>query len=747
MRPLLMIYRMSAAILLIIFFLPVAAGGAADTTGATDEPGRPKIGLVLGGGGARGPAHIAAIRLLEELRIPVDYIAGTSAGSIVAGLYAVGLSPDEMENVMISMNWADLFSDRRDRRERSFRRKKDDRCDFILAEFGFKDLELIAPIAVVGGQKMQLASKSPFLHTTTDQDFDDLKIPLRTVATDLLTGEEIICSSGSLIHAIRSSMSIPGVFAPVHMDGRYLVDGGLVNILPVDVVKDMGADIIIAVDLGAPIEKADHSSFHSLLEVSDQTTGIMIRKTSEKVKKLADVCVNMVLEGYSSYDFELAPEVIQAAALEVEAYRDELSRFSVSEEEYERYIRKQRHDEPVTRYINKVKVENHSHVRDGEILRRISFIPGDEFDLDVLEKDLEYIHEMNVFETVDYRLVDEGGETVLLIIAWEKIYSPNILNAGYSHLDDLEGNVDFQIINRYTRMEINRLGGEFRLDTRLGISRSIKAEFYQPIEFSRSIFLAPWLDAATITHNYYSGDHREGDYETSSLGGGVDLGFQLGRFLELRCGFERRLMRTDVKIGNISVPEGERTKVGLRASIEYDLLDELDFPTCGSSVRMTFFSGSELWGGSSEYEKISLDFAQFATFNRNTFFMTFSGGGDFDSKIPFDEEFLLGGPHSFSGLKPGQLRGDAFGVARLGYYRPVYGGGVMFNPSLFVGCYFEAGNIWQEQESISADGLLYGGSVFIGLRTFLAPAQISYGRTENGYDSFYLTVGRQFGCH
>ena len=152
-------------------------------------------------------------------------------------------------------------------------------------------------------------------------------------------------------------------------------------------------------------------------------------------------------------------------------------------------------------------------------------------------------------------------------------------------------------------------------------------------------------------------------------------------------------------------------------------------------------------GSEDEYEKISVDFAQFASFKRNTLFITISGGGDFNSKIPFDEEFLLGGPHSFSGLKPGQLRGDAFGVARLGYYRPVYGGGVMFAPSLYIGTYFEAGNIWQEQENISLDDLIYAGSVFIGLRTFLAPVQIGYGRTDNGYDSFFLTIGRQFGSY
>jgi NTE family protein len=249
----------------------------ADTGGEKNhsrDHNRPTIGLVLSGGGARGAAHIGVIRILDELRIPVDYITGTSMGAIVGGLYASGLSADELEDVIEGADWSVLLADRPPRAERSFRRKSDDYGYLVDFEMGVDKTGLVFPGGIVQGQNLENALKRLAFPAISINDFDKLPIPFRAVATDIVSGEAVILESGDLATAIRASMSVPGIFKPVRLDGRVLVDGGVANNLPVQIVKDMGAEVLIVVDVGFPL--LPEAQLKSALDVTKQMITILI---------------------------------------------------------------------------------------------------------------------------------------------------------------------------------------------------------------------------------------------------------------------------------------------------------------------------------------------------------------------------------------------------------------------------------------------------------------------------------------
>ncbi len=720
-----------------------AAGAGRDSSIVKDR--RPTIGLALSGGGARGLALIGALKVIEELHIPVDCIAGTSMGAIVAGLYAVGMSPAEIEETMTGMDWEDLFTDSRKRSERAFRRKQDDGAGFFNFELGLHRMRPVMAAGFVSGQKMTFGIRIPFIHTSADQDFDDLKIPFRAVATDLETGEMVVLSSGSLFHAVRASMSIPGVFAPVILDGRHLVDGGLVRNLPVDVVKQMGADIVIAIDVGSPLDELDAGSIMSISDVSRQSFNIYLKQTSMAVIDMADLYVPLRLEGISSADFRMAAVITAIGEEAARGQAADLSRYSAGNDDYDDYIRKQRHAEPVVRRIAEIRIENDSRIDDAEIRRRLTVRPGDVFDQDRLKLDFDSIYELGILESIDYRILDRDQGSVLVVSVREKFYSPDILNLGFDYLDDLEGRSDFGILARYSRLEMNGFGAEVRANLRLGLSRGISVECFQPLHSRRVLFIAPAFEATTRTRDIFDATHRSAEYQTRFVGLRLDVGLQFGRLAEARFGVEHRRINTVVDVGFADLPEDWKTRNAVRAGIECDFLDCPDFPTSGGSASVIFYSAGRVLGGEEEYAKLRFEGAQFVSSGKLTFFGTLSAGSDLDTDLPCDEQFLFGGPHSFSGLKEGQRGGGAIGVARTGAYLSVSEGKVLVGPTFYIGGWMETGNVWETTLDASLDELNIGGSVFLGVKTILGPAMVGYGRSEAGMSSFFLTAGRQFG--
>ncbi len=362
------------ALLLLSPFLNAADIEAQDAAANS----RPRIGLVLGGGGARGAAHIGVLKVLEELRIPVDYVAGTSMGSIVGGLYATGMSPEEIETEVLAMDWDDLFNDYPSREELSFRRKRDDDFYAFKAKPGFNAGKVELPLAFIRGQKMDLALNRLTLPMVEVTAFDHLPIPFRAVATDIETGKEVVLGSGSLAKSIRASMAVPAAFDPVEIDGRLLVDGGLANNVPVSVARDMGAEVLIVVDVGSGLFSRDEIG--NALAVTGQLANFLFTLNTEQQMKLLgprDVLMRPQLGDIGGGSFDRAAEAIGPGEDAARAASDALRRYSVSEAEFARHLERRKQRQPGAPVVDYLRVDNHSRVGDSVIAARISAQPGE----------------------------------------------------------------------------------------------------------------------------------------------------------------------------------------------------------------------------------------------------------------------------------------------------------------------------------------------------------------------------------
>ena len=300
---------------------------------------RPRIGLVLSGGGARGAAHVGVLKVLEEMRIPIDAIAGTSMGAVVGGLYASGMSAAQIERQFASVDWNDAFRDRPQRLDLNFRRKREDRQYPVQFPLGFRDGRFQLPERAHPGTETLADPAGADAASAQVSDFDKLPTPFRAVATDLETGEAVVIDRGDLVTALRASVSAPGIFAPVEREGRLLVDGGVAKNLPVDIAQAMNVDVLIVVDVGFPLTTRD--SLRSVASVSNQMLAILIRRESEQQRALlgpADILISPAMDRTSSFDFSKLQKNVALGEASGRAVTEQLARLALSGEQYELYM-------------------------------------------------------------------------------------------------------------------------------------------------------------------------------------------------------------------------------------------------------------------------------------------------------------------------------------------------------------------------------------------------------------------------
>ena len=528
---------------------------------------RPTVGLVLSGGGARGAAHVGVIKVLDDLQIPVDFVAGTSMGAIVGGLYASGMTADELVHVIETADWSALLTDRPPRAQRSFRRKSDDIGFLVDFDLGIDKSGLIFPEGFIQGQNLEIALKRLALPAISIDDFDELPIPFRAVATDIVTGEAVVIDSGDLAAAMRASMSAPGIFKPVRSDGRILVDGGVANNLPVQIVRDMGADILIVVDVGFPL--LSEEQLGSALAVTKQMLTILINGRAQDQIALLDaddILISPNLGDFGSQDFQ---RLIEAQHLGNEKARElsgRLAELSISNEKYLAYrkrVERNRHDVPV---IDSVVVENESRLSPRVIEARLTEQDGKPLDLGQLESDISNIYGFDTFETVTYDVVNDTGRNTLLVRATEKSWGPNYLRFGVNLEDDFSGNSNYNVAARLTRTEINRLGGEFRAELQIGETPRLFAELYQPLDYASRWFVNPQIEFARSG----SGLFDNSGLQIAQIGSddarlSLDGGRQFGNWGGFRVGVSRVHSDAELRIGPPGFPGGSAQTTSLTA--------------------------------------------------------------------------------------------------------------------------------------------------------------------------------------
>lgn len=713
---------------------------------------RPKIGLVLGGGGARGAAHVGVLKVLEEMRIPVDAIAGTSMGAIIGGLYASGMSADEIAHVLTKIDWEDAFRNDQPRPDLSFRRKEDDFSFLIDFDLGLKEGRFLIPKGVLYGQKQNRIFRSLLWPYITLNDFDALPIPYRAVATDIVSGRMQVLDSGSLINAMRASMSIPGLFQPVAWQGRMLVDGGISNNLPIDVGRDMGADILIVVDVNADLHSEE--ALQTALEITDQVSNVFIKiNTDRLIKTLSDkdILIKPDLKGVASTDFSSIARVIPAGHTAAEQHYEQLQKLSLPESDYQLYEKKRRKAQGKRSLkIDAVNIKTNSAVSTDVIATRVLTQPGDFLELEQLEEDLARIYGMQYFEHVDADIVNRDDEIHLDINAQAKFWGPDYLNFGIELTDDFDGSSEYNLVARLTKTELNALAAEWRMDLQIGESPKLSSEIYQPLSADSRFFIASSLSYEQTGFYQFNNGDRIADFTLTSRTMNIDWGREFGNWGELRIGIKRGEAVTQLRTGSPFLISNEihgGFDIGQYVlQMRYDKLDNVRFPLKGSRLEIDArFSRFNL-NADNEFNLYRFGWLSARTKGRYTVLSRLALGRVVRETAPgIENRFRLGGFLNLSGLNTGERVGPYFAIANLIFYRRF---GAMessiLNTPVYIGGSLEAGNVWQTVIERRKRRLISAGSLFVGIDSFLGPIYFAGGLSEDGDTALYFFLGRSF---
>jgi len=703
---------------------------------------RPRIGLVLGGGGARGSAHIGVLKELERLQVPVDAIAGTSMGAIVGGLYATGISADELEEIVLSLNWSRALSDTPRRQDLSFRRKQDDVRYPIDLEIGVRGRKIILPRGLVQGHNLDPLLRKLTADVAHISDFSELPIPFSAVATDIETGERHVMASGDLAQSIRASMSVPGFIAPTTLDGQLLVDGGVVANLPIDVARAMDVDVIIAVDVEFPLYELDE--LQSAPAISEQMLTILIHKeTLRQIESLGvdDVLIRPDLGTFASSDFQRVELAVEKGVDAIADVEDQLVALSLADAEYARHIAARAMDNGPPGTLEFVRFEHDGRLATELLAARAGVHPGDDIDRDRFADGANRLYGLDMFEQVTYRVVHEDDEVGLVYTAVAKSWGPNFLNVGLSLQDDLDGTTAFNLAARLTRIGLNDHGGEWRTDLQLGTDLLLQSEFYQPFGQGLKYFLAPRFKLHQSNQNVFADGQDIAQLRIAEGEFGVDVGAELGNFGEFRFGVYSGSGKLRLKIGDPRIPDFEYDLGAVYAQIEIDTFDQSRFPGDGSQALLRFDASRKSLGASKNFEKLQFDLLSAWSYGKNILHAGIEFATTFDTNDQRQEYTPVGGFLRLSGLDFGQISGPHAAIGKLVYYRRAGDYTGLLDIPVYLGASVEMGNVWQDRSDMSFDSLLVNGSLFTAFDTYFGAIYVAVGMAEGGDRAFYLSIG------
>ena len=702
---------------------------------------RPKIGVVLAGGGARGGAHIGVLRALEAAHVPIDYITGTSVGAIIAALYAVGYTPDEMEKFVAAINWSDALADRVPREDLSFRRKTDQDLALFEPGLGYAQGEFRFRNGLILGQNINLVLARISAAFPAQTDFDQLQVPFRAVATDIATGKAVVLKHGDLTQALRASMAVPGVFAPVQLNDQLLVDGGVADNLPIDVVRDMGADIVIAVDVSAPLLSREH--IHSPLDVTAQLTSVLTRRNVvEQIATLGkrDVLIVPDLQAFGSADFPRIIEMIPAGQAATQQVREQLLALALPPAAYAALLASRQPAIPQAPRIAFYRIDNQSHIANSTLAgaMKLDQLLGQPLLPDVIDKHFAAAYGTDRFETVSYEIVKEGDAYGLKVVAREKSWGPNYLKLRVLTQGDLGGDNGVSLGIDFDATDATKYSGEWRSYLQLGEERLIFTELYQPLGDDTGWFLLPRAQYQRRKQGLFNDagdklalfDVLERDVE-------LRVGREFGAVARLETGLRVGGFEANRRIG-VGYPRAVRRNVGeWLSAFTYDTLDSRNFPGAGMRLRLAHVGGRDWLNSGEPFDQISgtLDAATSVhathVVGRALYTRTVRG------TAPIHRQAALGGFFRLSGIESDQLNGQhaAFvGVALFqDFATPLI--------STYLGTTLEYGNVFQSDHIRRKDGL-WSGSVWLGADTPLGPAYLGYGVLQGGTDTLFLTIGR-----
>jgi NTE family protein len=702
---------------------------------------RPRIGLVLGGGGARGAAHIGVLEVLEKLRIPVDCVVGTSIGALISGAYAAGLSPSEMRSEMAKADWNDMFQDNPPYSEINYRNKAVSRRFLPGSETGVSGSGVAYQGGVVSGQKIKLFFNRLVHSDLGERDIKSLPLPLSIIATDIGTGDKVVFREGSLTSAMRASMSVPGLMAPVEHQGRKLVDGGLVDNVPIAEARERcQAEVIIAVNVGSPLMKAEDVG--SLLSVSVQMVNILTEQNvSRSLATLGprDIYIKPDLEGISAGDFQKSSPAADRGNAAAQAVASRLREFSVSEANYAAWAATIAYSRQAPPTIHEVQIAGLKIVNPAAVERHLRVGNGDAADDLRINQDMLRTYGDGWYESVDYSLLTARDRNILQVTPLEKRWGPDYLRLGVNLDTNFKQDSSYTLRAAYDKTWLNSLGGQLLLVGEIGRSNGLGIDLYQPVEARQRYFVESALAYTKESQGLYQNDQKLADYATDKAVASLGVGVNVGLLGQMRTGWRQSWLESTLKTGVATSFFPQQTNVsfgGQYLSLDFDQSDRLFFSTAGWASKMAYFNST-----GKDYSKLAVDLRAAHSVGDYVFNAKFTYQGSPRGVLPTYDSGTLGGFLNLSGFAQGQLNGDNIRYGNIRAEKIIGRLPLGLRGDMRAGLALEAGKVGTPYTETQRTGWLNSTTVYLGGETPIGPVYLGYGRSPSNSSSVYLFLG------
>ncbi len=723
----------------------VLAAEAGAYTVAAGTSQRPRIGLVLAGGGAKGGAHVGVLKVLEELHIPIDCIAGTSMGALVGGGYASGIPSQEMQDFVLGINWKTVVGGQGLRGLQPIEQKRLGVTYSNSLELGIQKKRVVMAPGLINTNGIEDLLRGFVAKTRSISSFDQFPIPYRAVATDMISGKMAVLDHGDLATAMRASMAIPGAFAPVVTEGQILADGGLVRNIPVDIARQLCADVVIVVNLVEPA--VDPEKLRSPTQLLSRTMDVMIEANENlQLQSLTaqDVRIDVDMGDIGTADFERMGETIPLGEAAARRAAPQLARLTVSPQQYAEWRSRITSRQGVEARIGDVQVAGLKRVN-PEYLKQVTQIrPGDTVNIAHISQDAQRLSALEDLESVSYQLKGDAANPTLEWLPREKSWGPDFLKVDVGLYSSSANDDGFILYLQHARTWVNDLGAQWRNAVQVGKVRLLSTSFYQPLVTSQHYFVEPKAYASHEIQDLYNDGARVATYQFNNYGGRVDFGANFGMQSQVRIGYSASRQKVSLETGTQLLPNSNSTISGIVVSAIHDSRDTPFHPTKGVAVALEYTGNDNLLGDTRTWNRAELGLGVAVPFRKDVLWINAAGGSDFGKQLPEDRLFVLGGPVSFPGYDSTELRASSYWTFSGSYLWKLADIFSLRGQTLYGGLRLQTGQVYQRLDGVQSGSI--GSAAFeVSGRTPVGPVTLGYALTTTNSSSFWLSLGRPLG--
>ncbi len=727
---------------------PAQSIAGSTPTSSADAAKRPRIGLVLAGGGAKGAAHVGVLKVLEELHVPIDCIAGTSMGALIGAGYASGVPSEFMRTFLTGIDWQAVVGGLGQRDLEPIEQKRQGVTYSNTLEMGIQNHKVIMPPGLVKTAGIEDLLRGFVAKARSVSDFDSLPIPYRAVATDMLTGNMVVIDKGDLATAMRASMAIPGGFAPVVTDGKILADGGLVRNIPVDIARELCADVVIVVNLVEPPVQADN--LRSATQLLMRTVDVMIEANEGlQLQSLTaqDVRIDVEMGDIGTADFERVPETFALGEAAARKAAPQLARFAVPAEQYAAWRTMVTSEQQIESRLAGVTFAGLERVNPEYLQQQAVIKPGDTVTTAAISREAQRLSALQDLEAVGYSLQGDPANPTLEWLPKEKSWGPNFLKADIGIYASAESEAKFLFYLQHNRTWVNRFGAQWRNELQVGTDQRLLTSFYQPLNVSQRFFVEPIVAVDREWQDLYLDGERIAKYRFDSLGSQVDFGMNIGKYSQVRIGYAATEHKIRLDTGSPLLPEVNPMDAGIVLAAIHDSRDTPFNPTRGLAAALEYTRSDSSLGSDRDWERAELGFGYTMEFARNVAYINAAGGTDFGNTLPEDRLFVLGGPSSFPGHELGELRAGSYWTVSGSFLWRLADLMTLRGQALYGGLRLQIGEVYDRLDELAAEtsGQIGSVSVYVTGRTPTGPLTLGIATTNTDSWSLWLSLGRPVG--